>query len=98
MPLANAKRLAEASKKTSAADVDADNELLVKAESMRPEEFAREARRWVADREGDGGESEHQRQRARRCVRIWDGDDEMVHLRGEFDTCHWQADRQSAAG
>ena len=86
MPLANAKRLAEASEKTSAADVDADEELLAKAESMRPEEFAREARRWVTDREDDGGESEHRRQRARRCVRIWDGDDGIVHLRGEFDT------------
>ena len=86
VPLANAKRLAEASKKTSAADVDADEELLAKAESMRPEQFAREARRWVSDRDGDGGESEHQRQRARRCVRVWDADDGMVHLHGVFDT------------
>ena len=86
VPLANAKRLAEASKKTSAADVDADEELLAKAESMRPEEFAREARRWVTDREHDGGESEHARQRARRCVRVWDGDDGMVHLHGQFDS------------
>ena len=86
VPLANAKRLAEASKKTSAADVDADEELLAKAESMRPEQFAREARRWVSDRDGDGGESEHQRQRARRCVRVWDADDGMVHLHGVFDS------------
>ena len=86
VPLANAKRLAAASKKTSAADVDADEELLAKAESMRPEQFAREARRWVSDRDGDGGESEHQRQRARRCVRVWDADDGMVHLHGVFDT------------
>ena len=85
VPLANVKQLAEASKKTSAADVDTDEELLAKAESMRPEQFAKEARRWVADRERDDGESEHQRQRARRCVRIWDGDDGMVNLRGEFD-------------
>ena len=82
---ANAKRLAEAVDRTSAADVDADRELLAKAESMRPEQFTREARRWAVDREGDGGESEHARQRARRCVRVWDGDDGMVHLRGEFD-------------
>ena len=86
VPAANAKRLAEAVEKASAADVESDRELLAKAESMRPEQFAREARRWVADREGDGGESEHRRQRARRCVRVWDADDGMVHLHGEFDT------------
>ena len=82
----DAKRLAEAVEKTSAADVESDGELLAKAESMRPEQFAKEARRWAVERQGDGGESEHARQRARRCVRVWDGDDGMVHLRGEFDT------------
>ena len=82
----NAKQLAAAVERTSAADVGSDCELLAKAESMRPEQFAREARRWVTDRDGDGGESEHARQRARRCVRVWDGDDGMVHLRGEFDS------------
>ena len=81
----NAKRLAEAVDRTSAADVDADCDLLAKAESMRPEQFTREARRWTSDREGDGGASEHARQRARRCVRFWDGDDGLVHLRGQFD-------------
>ena len=40
---ANAKRLAEAVEKTSASDVGSDRELLAKAESMRPEQFAREA-------------------------------------------------------
>ena len=82
---ANAKRLADALEKTSAADVEADRELLAKAESMRPEQFAREARRWTADHQADGGESDYRRLRARRCVRVWDGDDGMVHLRGEFD-------------
>ena len=82
---ANAKRLADAVEKTSAADVESDGELLAKAESMRPEQFAREARRWTADHQADGGESEYRRLRARRCVRMWDGDDGMVHLRGEFD-------------
>ena len=83
---ANAKRLADAVEKTSAADVESDGELLAKAESMRPEQFAREARRWTADHQADGGESEYRRQRARRCVRVWnDDDDGMVHLRGEFD-------------
>ena len=83
---ANAKRLAEAVEKTSAADVDADCGLLAKAESMRPEQFTKETRRWTLDREGDGGASEHARQRARRGVRVWDGDDGMVHLRGQFDS------------
>ncbi|MDE0160911.1 MAG: DUF222 domain-containing protein [Acidimicrobiaceae bacterium] len=81
----NAKRLAEAAGKTSASDVESDSELLAKAESLRPEQFTKEARRWTVDRQGDGGASEHARQRARRCVRVWDGDDGMVHLRGEFD-------------
>ncbi len=84
--VANARRLGEAVSKTSAADVADDGDLLAKAESMRPEQFAKEARRWTVDRQGDGGESEHARQRARRCVRIWNADDGMVHLRGEFDS------------
>ena len=82
---ANAKRLAEAAAKTSAADVDDDGDLLAKAESMRPEQFAKKARRWASDRQDDGGEADHARQRARRRVRIWDADDGMVHLHGEFD-------------
>ena len=82
---ANAKRLADAIDRTSADVVGSDDELLAKAQSMRPEQFTREARRWVADRQDDGGEGEHARQRARRRVRVWDGDDGMVHLRGEFD-------------
>ena len=83
--VSNARRLAEAVEKTSAEAVESDRGLLAKAESMRPEKFAKEARRWVTDRDGDGGESEHRRQRARRCVRMWDGDDGMVHLHGQFD-------------
>lgn len=85
VPVANAKRLAEAAGKTSAADVEDDGDLLAKAESMSPEQFTKEARRWTVEREGDGGEGEHARQRARRCVRVWDGEDGMVHLRGDFD-------------
>ena len=82
---ANAKRLAEVAGNTSAADVEDDGDLLAKAESMRPEQFTKEARRWAVERQGDGGESGHARQRARRCVRVWDADDGMVHVRGEFD-------------
>ena len=83
--LANAERLAEAVTKTSASAVDSDAELLSKAETMRPEDFTREARRWATARQVDSGESEYQRQRARRCVRVWDADDGMVELHGKFD-------------
>ena len=83
--VANAKRLAAAVDKTSADDVEADSDLLAKAESMRPEQFTKEARRWVTDRDGDGGAVEHARQRARRCLRMWDADDGLVHLHGQFD-------------
>ena len=83
--VANAARLAETVDKTSAAEVEADSELLAKAESMRPEQFTKEARRWTVERDGDDGASEHARQRARRRVRMWDAGDGMVHLHGEFD-------------
>ena len=83
--LANAKTLARASEKTNAAEVERDGDLLEKAASLSPEQFARETGRWVARRRDDGGEGEYRRQRARRRLSIWDGDDGMVHLRGELD-------------
>ena len=83
--LANAKRLAEAVEKTSAADVESDAGLLAKAESMRPEQFTKEARRWAVARQGDGGEADYRRLRARRHVRVWDSDDGTVELHGKFD-------------
>ena len=83
--VANAKTLARASAKTSAAQVDGDAELLDKAAEMSVEQFAREAGRWAVKRQDDGGEDEYRRQRARRRLSIWDGDDGMVHLRGELD-------------
>ncbi|MCE2511886.1 MAG: DUF222 domain-containing protein, partial [Acidimicrobiia bacterium] len=83
---ANAKRLAEAIERTSADAVKSDSELLGKAQTMRPEQFTKEARRWTVERERDGGVSEHARQRARRCVRMWQSDDGMVRLHGEFDS------------
>ncbi len=85
VPQANAKRLAEAIEKTGAGPVESDTELLSKAASMRPEQFTKEARRWAADRQRDGGEGDYRRLRARRRVRVWDGDDGMVHVHGEFD-------------
>ena len=83
--VANAKTLARASGKTSADQVDGDVELLEKAAEMSPEQFAREAGRWAVKLQDDGGEGEYRRQRARRRLSIWDGDDGMVHLRGELD-------------
>ena len=82
---ANAKHLADAVKKAGADAVAADGELVGNAESMRPEDFKKEARRWTASRQGDHGASEHSRQRARRRARIWGGDDGMMQLYGEFD-------------
>ena len=82
---ANARRLADAVEKTSAADVASDGDLLANAESMRPEQFVREARRWTADHQADGGAADYRRLRSKRSVRVFDGDDGMVHLRGEFD-------------
>ena len=83
--LANAKRLADAAERTSPAEVASDGELLAKAASMRPERFSVEARRWAAERQGDNGTSEHARQRARRYLRVWDGDHGMVCLHGQLD-------------
>ena len=82
---ANARVLANASDKTSPEAVTEDSELLAKASSLPPEQFAREASRWAAQRQIDGGEAAWQRLRRRRRMSIWDGDDGMVHLRGEFD-------------
>ena len=83
--VANAGRLADALGKTSAAEVESDGELLAKAESLPPEQFAKEAKRWTAERQADDGEAEYRRLRARRAVRMWNGDDGMVHLYGQFD-------------
>ena len=86
IPLANAKTLAQASEKTSADQVRQDGELLQKAASLPPDQFVREANRWAVQRQGDGGEGQYRRQRARRRLSVWkDDDDGMVHLRGEFD-------------
>ena len=82
---ANAARLAQAAEKAEAGAVEADADLLARAESMPEDQFAREARRWTASHQPDDGEAEYQRRRARRWLRLWDGDDGMTHLRGELD-------------
>ena len=83
--VANAKVLAGTCDKTSSELVEKDSELLAKAAALSPEQLAKEAGRWVAQRQDDGGEELYRRQRARRRLSFWDGDDGMVHLRGELD-------------
>ena len=83
--VANAKTLAATSDKTSADQVDQDSELLAKAADLTPEQFAQEAGRWAAKRQANDGEELYRRQRARRRLSFWDGDDGMLHLRGELD-------------
>ena len=82
---ANAARLAVAAEAANADAVQADTGLLSNAESMSDDQFAREARRWAARHQSDGGEADHARRRARRFLKMWDGDDGMTHLRGELD-------------
>ncbi len=82
---ANAKRLADAVKRTSADAVKADAELLKMAESQRAEQFTKHARRWIAEHQNDGGEADYQRLRAKRSLRIWNDDNGMVELHGTFD-------------
>ena len=82
---ANAKVLARASEATSAEQVAQDATLLKKAGELGHGQFVREAGQWTAQRHADGGEDVYRRQRARRRLGFWNGDDGMVHLRGELD-------------
>ena len=53
---------------------------------MTDDQFAREARRWTASHQPDRGEASfRRRRRARRWLRLWDGDSGMTQLRGELD-------------
>ena len=83
--VANARTLVNTCEKTSAEQVEQDGGLLAQAAVLLPEQFTREANRWAARRQSDDGEERYRRQRARRRLRFWDGDDGMVHLRGELD-------------
>ncbi len=83
--VANARVLAATSDKTGAEQVQQDAELLAQAAVLSPEQFAREAGRWAARRQPDDAEERYRRQRARRRLGIWNGDDGMMHLRGELD-------------
>ena len=83
--IANAKVLSGTSERTGAEEVEQDSELLRKAAVLSPEQLAREAGRWAAQRRPGDAEDIYRRQRARRRLSFWDGDDGMVHLRGELD-------------
>ena len=82
---ANAGHLARAGETAGAEAVQSDSALVSKAESMSEDQFAREARRWTARRQPDGGEADYRRKRERRSVRFWNGDDGMTHLKAELD-------------
>lgn len=82
---ANAGHLARAGEKAGADAVQSDAALVSSAESMSEDQFAREARRWVAQHQPDGGEADFKRKREQRSVRFWDGDDGMTHLKAELD-------------
>ena len=83
--VANAKTLVTASERTSAEQVEQDEDLLAQAAALSADQFTREAGQWAARRQADDGEERYRRQRARRRLSFWDGDDGMVHLRGELD-------------
>ena len=85
VPQANARRLADAITKTGPEAVAGAAGLLAQAESMRPEQFARTAQRWIGAQQADDGTAEYLRQRARRYLKMYDTDDGMIALHGEFD-------------
>ena len=85
IPQANARRLADAITKTGSAAVAGDAGLLAQAKSMRPEQFAKTAQRWIGAQQADDGTTEYLRQRARRYLKIYDTEDGMIALHGEFD-------------
>ncbi len=85
VPAANARNLADAITRTSSGAVADDDVLLAQASTMRPEVFARTAQRWIQAQQADNGASEHARQRAMRCLKIYESEDGMVNLRGQFD-------------
>ncbi|MCY4068296.1 MAG: DUF222 domain-containing protein [Acidimicrobiaceae bacterium] len=85
VPAANARKLADAITRTCPEAVAGDADLLAQAQTMRPEHFTRTAQRWIGAQQADAGAAEYLRQRARRYLRIYDTDDGMVALHGEFD-------------
>lgn len=81
----NADALAKASRDVNPEAVQEDSALLAEAEVMPEDRFAKRVRRWAAQRQRDRGEADFARKRAKRSLRVWNGDDGMTHLKGEFD-------------
>ncbi|MDE0269079.1 MAG: DUF222 domain-containing protein [Acidimicrobiaceae bacterium] len=81
----NADALAQASRKTDPEAVQADGELLKQAQVMPEDQFIKQTRVWTMQHQHDRGETDHKRMRSQRYLRIWNGDDGMTHLYGQFD-------------
>jgi len=83
---ANAAKLAQAARKTSADAVQADADLVQMAKTLPDDEFAQAAQRWaIQHQSADDLAVQHRRNRRNRHVRFWNGEDGSVQMRGSFD-------------
>ncbi|WP_419841440.1 DUF222 domain-containing protein [Candidatus Poriferisodalis sp.] len=84
--IANAARLVQAARSTSTQAVQDSAELVHLAKTPPADQFAQTTRRWTL-RHQDGEElaARHRRNRRHRHVRVFEGDDGSVLLRGSFD-------------
>ena len=85
--LANAAKLAQSARKTSAEAVQDDADLLKMAKDLPADEFAHAAQRWTIERQSaEDLAAQHRRNRRNRSVRFWNGEDGSVQMRGAFDS------------
>ena len=85
--LANAAKLAQSARKTSAEAVQDDADLLKMAKELPADEFAQAAQRWTIERQSaEDLAAQHRRNRRNRSVRFWNGEDGTVQMRGAFDS------------
>ena len=84
--LENAALLTEAARKTSAAAVQSDPALMEMAKTLPADELAQHTQRWVIARQSrDELAEQHRRNRRERHVRVWNGANGTVQMRGAFD-------------
>ena len=84
--LANAAKLAQAARKTSADAVRGDADLVQMAKTLPSDEFAQAAQRWtIRHQSTDDLAAQHRRNRRNRNVRFWNGEDGSAQMRGSFD-------------
>ncbi len=84
--LANAAKLAQSARKTSAEAVQDDADLLKMAKDLPADEFAQAAQRWTIERQSaEDLAVQHRRNRRNRSVRFWNGEDGTVQMRGALD-------------